>query len=284
MSVKATFLFADNRSGWSETYYFLEPPDSTLETMSDDFVTNRIRRLGSGAKIIGSRMSKTGSPKNVEIYLYERPGEARDSDATSGAIRLADQTHIAVLLPFKTERGTRRYVTCSGVPDDWMVRSADNKEAYLSSIGQTRFRQFRDYLLLPPWPMQIRERRIDGEYAPKAITDIVENDDGRYQITYAGGAGIAAGDKVVLTKLKGNNLANLKGTKRVVEVLSGTEFVVDAGPRADLGDVSYLSGGFASKVGYEYSTARKSPEPFLLSTRKRGRPLSARRGRRSASR
>jgi len=202
-----------------------------------------------------------------------------------GATLLADQSADCVLLPFNIPGGGKRYVTLGGFPDAWMSRDQTTTGGFVSltDAAVTNLNTFYAHLLESP-ALQVRKRNSSGGNAKLAISAITEHEDGQYQITTAAAHGYAQGDKVTLTKIKGNNLIGLGGQRKVTLVPSATTLLIDRGPRADLGDVTYLAGGFVQKVVYEFVTCTEAVEPYGISTRKRGRPFSKRRGRRSKSR
>jgi hypothetical protein len=284
MPLKITLIMDLDRSGWTESYYFADPPNQSANFVVNALADARVLCLGSAAKIIGARATYTATPKKSLAFTFVKSGKASDGDGKTATVRVADQAHSAVLIPFVTERGTKRFVTLSGFPDGWMFRENDADFFGVDPAGVTALNKFAGFLTTTPWPLVIRERKIDGENSPKTVTALTQHTDGRYKAVYAGGANLAVGDKVVLTQMKGNNTALAKGTRKVAELIDATTFTLDTGPRADLGTIQLQAGAKVSKVGYIYSPAALSPQSYLVTTRKRGRPFSARRGRRSASR
>lgn len=283
-AIKITLLFQQYDAGWSESFYFSVPPNYLVKDMIDELIEARRKVLGLGAFIIGGRGHNTSNPKNVEVYKYNKEGLAESPEGNGVALRYADQPHYAVGSPFKTSTGTRRLVTLSGFPDEYIKRTEADQFTYPHAHALTKLKAWDNYLQAAPSPLVIRARLRTGDFAPKDIDTITVHTDGRYKINYAGGANLVAGDKVVFSKVKGTNLTNLKGTRKVVEVIDANYFTVDRGPRQDLGAPIYLGGGKVSKVGHDFFVAARGKEPYLVTTRKRGRPFTARRGRRSASR
>ena len=70
----------------------------------------------------------------------------------------------------------------------------------------------------------------------------------------------------------------------MTELTGVAGIIVDSGPRQDKGEPTYKAPGFVQKVAYVYNPASLTKDSILVSSRKRGRPFSQRRGRRSASR
>jgi hypothetical protein len=187
-------------------------------------------------------------------------------------------------MPYRTAGGTLRYVSVSGYPDSWLDRAGGGAlDFQITAVGQTALGPWYDWLRTGTVSLQIRERLRTGVNAPGVVKNITEHTDGRYKITTDVPHGLKSGDKVVLTKLKGVNLANATGTRKVADVVDPTNFTIDRGGRSDLADVSLTVEGVWAKVGYTYEPALFSPEPYVPSTRRRGRPFAQRRGRRSAA-
>lgn len=286
---KVTLEFVDNASGWSETYLLSGSDSLTKKQLSDELTTARAKVLGFGAKILMSRVGNidasarpVGKPSK---FLVGKAGTARDGDGKSATRRGADQPHVAVLMPFRSSAGTKRYVTLSGFPDTWIERDSANDVFKITSAGLEALNAFYDFLIKPGYPLQIKERSTAPGFTNVAVSNVEKDaDSGRYLITTAAAHGLALGDKVTVAGVKGNNVANVQGIRKVVNVDSATKYQIDRGPRADLGVVSYQIGAQSRKVGYVLSTANNTEEPYLVSTRKRGRPFAPRRGRRSAKR
>lgn len=284
MPKKIIAEFQDRHSGWTETYYFGDSSAYNPEKLMQDFRSHRLKVLGTGCYLTNVKVSQTANPRLITPFPQEAEGIARDDPNASGAKEFADQSHTCVLLPFVITGGGKRFVTLSGFPDSWMRRTV-SVEGFmtLSNEGKNNLNTYYEWLLEAP-TLQARIRQSAGNFAKTAITAIAEHESGRYKITSTLAANLAIGDKVTLTKLSGNNLVGMGGQRKVVSVLDGTSFTIDRGPRADLGDLTYLGGAFVQKVDHTFVTCLESPEPYIISTRKRGRGFSKRRGRRSAKR
>lgn len=284
MARKCVIEISDRISGWSETYYFADGATFTPRTWMEEVRDQRLKVLGAGCYITAIKISRTTEPKVVHLFSMEREGRARNDPNGTGDVQWADQSHVCVLMPFFINSGGKRIVTVSGIPDSWILRDAE-LEGFMrpTNVAATALNAWYNYLLRNP-TLQARVRQTDGNFAKTAIDGVTVLTNGRYKITSALAANLALGDKVTLTKLAGNNLVGLGGLRKVTEIIDATSFTVDRGPRGDLGVVTYLGGGFAQKVGYTFSVCSEAPEPYVVSTRKRGRPFSKRRGRRSAKR
>lgn len=285
MAQKVTMLFRDGSSGWSETFFFQDSEQYTVKRFCEILAAQRSRVLGVGAKIVAARHSLTSSPKKVKLIKLNVQGVASTGDGKTAEALQADSPYTCVLIPFQTAKGTRRVVTLSGFPDGLLARSSTDPldEFGLNELGRTKVDKYRKELEEAP-SLLIKERKDSDDFAQKDIQEVSTDPDGRYRITYEGGASLKAGDKVAFTKLKGNALGNLRGVRKVAEIISPTEFIVDRGPRADEGTPKVFAGAKMQKIGYDYKVALYTEEGFTYSSRKRGRPFSPRRGRRSASR
>lgn len=286
---KLTVLFQDNRSGWSETYYFQTASETAMSSQADALVAQRKLILGSGAKIIGVRAARytdvDGIP-TVELtrnYRYDITGQAAETTRSASTLQLADSPFTSIVYTFRTSTNRRRTMTLSGVPDNWIVRGGGEEQISFSASGAEKVATFVNYLATAP-AMLVRTRLKSGVNAPKPITAINVNTDGRYAITCPDHATLDHGTVVNVTGLKGHNLTNLKGVHKVYERLSTGVHTVNIGPRQDLGDPVYVAGAKLQVVKYGWETAIKGGEALQISSRKRGRPFAQRRGRRSVSR
>lgn len=282
MATKVSLICKADNSGWTENYVFATVEPSGVSTFIDKVSEARRKIMGTGAFVIGSRYGSTTSKKTTP-YSVKEPGIATLLSDAGGNPAVAEQAHVCVLAKVETERGTKRTLTFSCIPDAYLVRASATDEFYLTAQADKKVHTLVKYLCSTAG-LQIRERKIADTFATKAITAIGVHASGQYEVSYAGGSALAVGDKVAFTKLKGFNLANLQGTHKVTQVVSPTSFTVNTGPRQDLPTPAHEPGALVAKVGYEYSPAVPSGDTHLVSTRKRGRPFSARRGRRSAKR
>lgn len=281
---KVTLLFDDHGTGWSETYYFTSLGQLSPKSFIDELVAERVKVLGVGVTMIGSRYNDTATPRDVKRYSFTKVGKADGGDGKTAKPVLADSPYLVALSGVKTARGTRRMVTLSGFPDEWVARPAEGNAAYLSEKGADKIRAWMDWLTGKAPVLQIRERKVTDAFAPKKVTEIVKDANGHYKFVYEGGAGLDVGDKVVITKAKGTNLARIRGTKKIIEKIDDNTFVLDADPTAAGGVVELKGIAYVSKVGYTYEPTKQDGDTDQVSSRKRGRPFSARRGRRTASR
>lgn len=283
MTIKVTAGFQDNRSGWSESYYFADAFSSELKPKADQFVNARVKVLGLGSKLMFVRIGDPDDRLKKMAFEYDRMGEAQDGSGDAARFRFADQAHSSVLMPYRSAKGVLRYVTTSGIPDAWLERATELQQFRLTGVGETKINEWYLWLRSAPWPLQIHQRIRTGASVPQTVKNITEHATGRYQIEMKDPFVVVEGQKVVLTKIKGNNLYYTQGIRKVVTVISDVLFTIDRGPRGDLGAIRYDEGGKCARVNFEYDTALYTPEPYKVTTRKRGRPFSARRGRRSAS-
>ena len=76
MPAKMTLIFQDNDAGWSETYYLAEEVEVKWDQMLDVMTNARRAILGVGAKITGSRISSTVTPKKTRINKLDIKGQA----------------------------------------------------------------------------------------------------------------------------------------------------------------------------------------------------------------
>lgn len=283
-ALKLTMEFKDLRGGWSESYYLAQPAQQTIKTIVDKMVEYRAAVLGSGVSIVLVRAGMTDKPRSMQRFRKSQNGAATDiTGSNKGTIRRADARDTTLLSPYRTTAGTLRYVTIGGFPDAWIDRANDNEDFLLTDVGTASANVFYDQLLTPPYALLIRERLRVGDTAPKVVNNIAQHTDGKYKVTTAVAHGLVSGDKVVLTGLKGANLQNAHGTRKVADVVDANNFTIDRGPRADLPDVDLTVNAAVSKVGYSYEQAISTAESYVVTTRRRGRGFAQRRGRRSAS-
>jgi hypothetical protein len=281
MPTKHTVYFLDKQSGWTETYYLVGESLQGSGTQADALVDQRVKVLGNGAELIGDRISITSIPRQSRFHRYARPGEASDPGVSIIGQRFADQASAAVIMPYRTAGGARRNVTLSGFPDAWLDRPTEFHTFFINAAGKTKLDIFYAWLL-NPGGLSIQERLRTLDFAPKEILTISFDPNGRYRITHNSGLQLKQGQKVAITKLEGTNVACLRGTHKIATVQSPTEFSVDAGGRTNLPDPVYEGGAFFSLVAYTFTTAQGTVENYMVTTRKRGRPLPLRHGRRSA--
>jgi hypothetical protein len=286
MSVwKMTGLFASDRDGWSETYYFLLPDDnvSTGFTESHAWVAVRRQVLGGGAIISATRWSNTAVKRSGYKFLVGANGTASTTDTTAGTLVLADQPSACVLMPFSSINNVKRFVSISGVPDDWIIRDSAAGFVGLSDRGTRAINRYYNWLLSDSNPFQLRVRAPAPGNPLKPILTITESADFFYQISCTG-HGFVLGQRIAFTAVKGRNVGPLTGVKKVRTVIDANTFTVTVGPSQYLGDISYLGGGFVQADTPTYTRALGTLTSYIISTRKRGRPFAARRGRRSVRR
>lgn len=284
-ALRCTLEFKDLRGGWSETYYLNVPSTTPPINVITALAEARADVLGSGCTIVYGRIGRTDQPRAMQKFKFILAGQAADQVGNNkGTQRRADQRDTSVLMPYRTTAGTLRYVTLGGFPDAWIDRDNTPEDIQITGAGQKSLNDFYNNLLKGPTNLLIRQRLRAGGNAAVVVSNVAEHTDGRYRVTSDLAATLVSGDKVVLTGLKGTNLANAHGVRKVVEKLDATNFTIDRGPRADLPTTELLVNALASKVGYSYEVANRTEEPYIVSTRKRGRGFSQRRGRRSASR
>lgn len=281
---KLTILINDKTGGWSETYYLGDIGSTTIKNLVAEFRDRRAKVLGSGCAIVMTKWSSTNTPRIAYRFRSSIDGAATDASGSEvGVGRYADSRDIAILMPCRTIDGTLRNVVVSGAPDAWVLRNvASAGEWGISSVGADTINGWYNYLFQTPGALMIRQRLKTGAFEPKNVSNITENTDGRYLVETEANHALASGDKVVISKYKGNNLQGLAGTRKVYEIVAADAFTIDRGPRSDLGDVTLNFVAKYAKVGYSFELATKSPEPYQASTRQRGRGFSQRRGRRSA--
>lgn len=286
---KLTAIFRDDFAGWSESYYFNVSGTRTMGQVADLFVNQRVKCLGDSAYLNFIRVLDTNVPRAVSTWGYNRIGVASTGDGKQAVTNFAEDAYRTVLIPFKTGAGVRRYVMLSGVPDAWIERKDDQSYFGLNPAGATGYGAFRTWLVRNDWSLQIRVRQPapGNPLLPVSALD-VDADTGNYTVTLKAPVPWLEGDKITLLKLKGNNVQLAKGVRKVVALGAGnapTLFAIDRGPRQDLGVPLAQGGAMAQKVVYTFDQATVTDdEPMLVSTRTRGRPYAARRGRRSAKR
>ena len=282
MTVKATFLFRDGSTGWTETFYFAQDFSQLQTSTLTNIAEKRSFLMGRAAMITGVRASDPLDPKRTRILKLNVNGayEVVQSPDTR-----AEQPHVAALVKLITQRGSRRFLTLPGVPDEAILRTDNNADSAITLNYSNRIAAFVAYMLGGDVGLRIRERNKLTVYEPKLIKAITVDDQGRYKLEMFDDLVVTGADKVAVTKVKGNNLQQCKGIRRVINPVPASKtFVIDRGPFSDLGDVIYNGGGYAARVGYDFVAAFRADEPVILSTRKRGRPFGSRRGRRSARR
>lgn len=278
MTMKLTFLFRDGSTGWSETYYIAGNYSGLQNTFLKTFAEKRAALMGLSATVIGVRASDAEQPKLSRPYKLDYPGSY--AVVQSPAV-LAEQPHVAALVKFTTSTGAQRILTLPGVPDEAIQRTSSTGDSETTGDYDKKIRLFTKWLTSGTNALQIRQRQVLDPYNPVNIEAVTEHTDGAYKIQHPGAVVYTVGMKVALTKVKGNNLAGAKGIRKVKAVTSPTTFTIDTGPLSDRGEVIYLGGGKFARVAYQFVDAIEAEEPIWLSTRKRGRPFSRRRGRRS---
>jgi len=285
MSIKLTGLFESDFAGWSETQFYVNAQTETYKSLADDFVKNRLEVLGTYAWLNVVRVSDTDKPSFVSVFKYGNKGLAKLSDDKAAKDAWADSPYLSALLPFRSTVTNRKlYLTLSGVPDNWASRTVGDTFT-LSAYGNKKFRAYMSWLTRGDYKVQFRERKKDANDKGIDIGDIEEDESGYYKITVLNTDGLDPTKKVVFNKLKGDNLSRLRGIRRIVDVPTPLHFLVDRGPYADPPPISYKGGGKYFVYDIAYNVVNKvDDETIVLSSRKRGRPFAARRGRQSVKR
>jgi hypothetical protein len=243
----------------------------------------RTRVLGSGAKLTFIRVSDPLVVEKPIKLTYNRSGTAAATTSTNSVFQTSDQAHACVLIPYSTALGVRRFVTLSGVPDAYIDRVDRFEEFELTAAGREKLDIF--YIALGPSGLQHQCKvRLDSAgFTKVAVNEVHKHADGYLELVVASTAGLVSGDRVTFTKMKGVNLAGLKGQVKVRTVINATQVTLHAGVNSNGPEIHAEAGGKMQKVGYGFTALLASHEDYIISTRKRGRIFSPRRGRRSAA-
>jgi hypothetical protein len=265
-------------AGWSETYYFNTPANVTTQALATNMANTRCFYLGSACTLNYTRVKDLGARRKVELFGTGRAGQWND---TAG-VAIADSPNAVILMPYMSSAGTKRNVQVGGVPDSALLRDADDPTFHLHPTSAKYLGSWYEFLIKAPYILQIKERLVTGNSAPIVIQSIGVHTNGRYKITTVDAFPGTTGDQVSFTGLKGGiNLSGLQGIRKIIDVIDDSTFTVDRGPRQDLGPPVYLGGGQASLVAYVMTNASYTEQPYVVSTRNRGKVFTRRRGRRS---
>lgn len=277
--VKATMFFSTPEgAGWSESFYFANPGTKPPQTIATELSSNRCFYLGSGAYITVTRIKDLGGPRKVQLFSTARAGQWADVNEVAEA----DSANTVVLMPYVTVTGAKRNVAVGGIPDSALQRHPTDLTFHMLDVSKKYLGGWYNFLMAAPYALQIKERSHIGKYARFSIVSIGVHTNGRYKITLDDPWEASAGEQVAFEGLKGGiNLAGLGGVRKVIDVIDDSTFTVNSGPRQDLGVPVYLGGGTVSIVGYVMNAAANTAQPYVVSTRNRGKVFTRRRGRRS---
>jgi hypothetical protein len=277
--IKATIYFSSPEgAGWGETFYFNAPATATFGTIANELVDSRCFYLGSKCNTTLCRIKDLGSPRKVQLFSRARRGQWNDS----GTVAAADSANAVILMPYITPAGTKRNVQVGGVPDSGLARTDADATFHLLGVSSEYLGAWYDFLLAGAYKLQVRERIHTGNFAWAKIQSISVHTNGRYKIVTVDPFSGTTGDQVSFQGLKGGiNLGGLQGVRKIIDDIDDVTFTVDRGPRQDLGPPVYLGGGQVSVVQYAMSPAGATDQPYVVSTRNRGRVFTRRRGRRS---
>lgn len=285
MSRKVTVMFRIGDAGWSESHYISGSGIEGAATVAKEQAAARAKILGYDVTITRCRVTDTTNPKLTRLIKLGIAGAADDGAGTAGSAAASDSPYLCAIVPMQTAAGTRRVLTLSGFPDNWAKRygGVEGDSYVVQPAALTKVVAYTAFLEKAP-SLEIKQRKAVDQWAKKNVSAITTHTDGRYKITYEGGAALAGGMKVAITAAKGVSLGNTRGVRKVVEVISPTVFTIDRGPRTDEPAPSVLPGAKVQRLDPDYQPGSYTKEGIAISSRERGRGFSPRRGRRSASR
>jgi len=263
---KVTFLFNQNRLGWSETYYINLSSLPAVLTATIALEKARSPMLGTGSVLEAARISDVDKPRQCSLYpADELPLNEEFTDTAWNGI-------LVELCAGNNEY--HRSLILRGVPDVWIVYNPTTGQM---AVTNTATKAFGNFLvqLKKGWQMRVVSKD-DADVNKRDVTQINSALNGMVDVTIPGTTA-KAGEKIRFTDFAGPDKKKLNKTFEVLKVVG--DVVEIRLVAASLTDITENGGGKAwhHKIVYRPITDGATFRPAKKST---GRAFFVPRGRR----
>lgn len=294
MPSKTLLVFnAAGGSGWTEVWYNTTDFGAAARAQSITLAGQRANLLGFGVSLQAARISPATfpptPPSGLAMLVQGQLSAGFGVALPNTAANRADTAQASILARAQTAAGNKRQVWLSGAKDDWIFRAASNPAQFPITYGNPDFipkwQAFQNYMQGQgsTWGMKVRNK--DTGVNPRVNNIVITKDvtDTYFSLQTKAAHGLAEGDQVAITGVRGNGIRGLNGYHRVRLVITPTEFIIDQ--EAPPGAISVTPGFFGTTQRMTFTVQPiTSLELVRVSNRKRGRALFVPRGRRRVAR
>jgi len=269
---KNTYFFNGGNTGWTESFYVNAATHADASALALGSQIERRDMLGSGITFLGVRTSDVRITGD-SIYAVQPP-----ADVAGGPLppTLRDTSWQAAVIRIEATPLYRRGFSMRGLPDDFIVRDANN-EFPVPGVLRARVTRWIDRMKTLQYKLRVRSKEA-ADLNNVIITNMVFAGD---KITITANAhGLNPSTEMNQVRISGGNWIGGLKVKGIFQVLPPTDlnsftiaYPLGGGPAP-----VYLGGAFSSRVVIIYVNITAGiPQRFAW--RKTGRPFGLFHGR-----
>lgn len=214
MDVKTTFIFAQGKQGWTETYY--SQPDDMTTAMDDakSLAQDRALMLNKQAYIEAIRVSDEAvvGDSGIEVNgLISLTNSKIDGDTcwNSWLIRVEATTKY------------RRQLWISGMPDEWIKINTDKATFPINAAFEQAFASFAGKLKVKKYCIRALSK-ADADTLPAKISEYAQAANPKYTTVTANAHGKVKGEEIRIRGGKGEEVKQFRGIWTIFNVTANT--------------------------------------------------------------